>query len=535
MVVIKRGNFSSLSLKSLDSSTVFTRMNDAASKQLEMAIEAQVEKRVSELLEARKKAESASSSKGAFLANMSHEIRTPMNSILGYSQMLLREADLDANHREYLEKIVLSSRHLLSLVNDVLDLSRIEVGRMVVVDSVFDLAGLLKAVEVMLAPKAEEKGLRFEIRMHRDLPRYVDADEVKLRQILVNLVANAIKFTSRGHVIVSVEMKPASRKDATPIIQVSVEDTGPGIDEKNIERLFKPFEQLDDNDSGQTREGTGLGLAISREYARLLGGDITLESRTGSGSTFVLTVPVRIDREEDVVLASSERAGRVIGIENSGKGTRILAVDDNEDANQLTARFLSSIGFEMETAADGEEALARFIEFKPDLVLMDRRMPKMDGLEALRRIKNSDQGRSVPVIMITASVFDEDYRACMASGADAFIRKPYLEEELLGEISRLADVQYRYEARTEVAASAVSSEHLTGIPAEQLETISSSILKGDHEVLMKELDRLDSVEEGVCQTLRKMARSYQYDELLSLLPRIGKEVQTVPVSMGRSA
>ncbi len=518
MVVIKRGSYSSVNLKSMDSSGAFTQMDEVASVQIEAAVEERVAKQVEEHLEARRLAESKSNSKGEFLANLSHEIRTPMNSILGYSQMLLREADLETHQKEHLEKIVLSSRHLLSIVNDVLDLSKIEVGRMVVVESVFDLSGLLNAVEVMLLPKALDKGLRFRINEGPGLPRFIDADEVKIRQIVVNLVANAIKFTAHGQVDVDVNLITSGPEDQEQqIIEISVDDTGSGIGEEGVTRLFKPFEQINDEHSYGAKEGTGLGLAISREYARLLGGDISVESQPGVGSRFTLRVPVKVDEDEGAWLADVEQNRRVTGLKGVSTPVRILTVDDNADANLLTARFLSSIGFEIRAAMDGVEAIQVFEEFHPHLVLMDRRMPKMDGLEAMRHIKSSEQGRYVPVVMITASVFDEDYRECMATGADAFIRKPYLEEELLAEISRLANVRYEYEGARPKRAAGISADQLTGISRPHVKKIIDSILKGDIDELLSVLADLSGVDQPLIEGLTRMAKAYKYDELLALL------------------
>ncbi len=518
MAVIKKGSITSARLKTVDVSPSFKMMDRRASRRSDDVSSDPVEDRISEYRNAQKKAENASSSKGAFLANMSHEIRTPMNAILGYSQMLLREANLNVPHKEYLEKIILSSRHLLSLVNDVLDLSKIEVGRMVVVESVFDLEGLLKAVQAMLGPRATDKGLTLHVRPASILPKYIDADEVKLRQILVNLVANAIKFTTDGGVIVYIDVVSSRRGDDKHLLLIDVVDTGPGIESESAERLFRPFQQLSDDSKTRGPEGTGLGLAISREYARLLGGDLTLESSPGEGCKFTLQIPVGIDHAEELVPSVSERSGRAIGIISPSTPVRILVVDDNEDANQLTERFLSSIGFEIAVAVDGEDALDVFFKFLPHLVLMDRRMPRMDGLEAMRHIKNSEEGRDVPVVIVTASVFDEDYKECMVCGADAFIRKPYLEEELLGEISRLADIRYDYEKKKDKRIPVVKPEHFEALSKEENEAMVSAIMKGDLDGLLEVFDQLTRLDKPVVESLKGMAKAYKYDELLKLIP-----------------
>ncbi len=518
MAVIKKGNISSARLKTVDVNPAFKMMDRRASRRQDDVVGDPVEQKISQYRSAQKKAENASNSKGAFLANMSHEIRTPMNAILGYSQMLLREANLNVPHKEYLEKIVLSSRHLLSLVNDVLDLSKIEVGRMVVVESVFDLEGLLKAVQAMLGPRATDKGLTLHIKPANILPKYIDADEVKLRQILVNLVANAIKFTVDGGVIVYIDVVTSRSGDEKHLLKIDVVDTGPGIEPENAERLFQPFQQLSDGTNTRGPEGTGLGLAISREYARLLGGDLSMESTPGEGCKFMLRIPVGIDHAEEVAPTPGERNGRAIGILSPSTPVRILVVDDNEDANQLTERFLSSIGFEIAVAVDGEDALEVFYKFLPHLVLMDRRMPRMDGLEAMRHIKNSDEGRDVPVVIVTASVFDEDYKECMVCGADAFIRKPYLEEELLGEISRLADIRYDYEQKKDRQIPAVKPEHFNALPKEENEAMVSAILKGDLDELLQVLEQITQLDKTIVESLKGMAKAYKYDELLKLIP-----------------
>ncbi|MCB1692676.1 MAG: response regulator, partial [Pseudomonadales bacterium] len=365
-----------------------------------------------------------------FLANMSHEIRTPMNTILGYAQILSREAALSSTHKQNLDSIILSARHLLSLINDVLDISRVECGRMEVVESVFDVYVLFDTVDAVARNKLEEKQLGFAIDISQRVPRHIRADESKFRQIVVNLVSNAVKYTQTGKVNVEVDVDTSNR------LSVTVSDTGPGIPADDLEKVFLPFERSSSN--SETQEGTGLGLAISKQFARLLGGDITVASTVGVGSEFRLTIPVHIDSaSEDVDVAPTSRS-RVIGIKGSAR--RILIVDDNRENALLSGQFLSSIGFEVEVVFSGDEGIDAARRFRPQLILMDKRMPDMDGLEATRVIKQETTGQAPIVIVVSASAFHEEGQESIDEGADGYIRKPYLEDELLKEISRLTGV-----------------------------------------------------------------------------------------------
>ncbi len=504
-------SMTSIALNGSGNSKGFKSLDELAAQHLSEQIEEEVEARVQEHLKARQQAEQANDTKGIFLANMSHEIRTPLNSILGYAQMLLREGALGTEHSEHLEKIILSSRHLLSLINDVLDLSKIEVGRMEVVNTVFDVEKLVHAIEVILGPKAAEKGLDLNVAQSARTPHYARGDEAKLRQIVVNLVANAIKFTDDGAVTVSIDLDV---EEDRKILVVDVKDTGQGIEAEQIERLFEPFHQLP---SSAAKEGTGLGLTISREYARLLGADLSVESEPGVGSVFTLRMPVEADYKEDAELPELEEKGKVIGLREP-EPCKILIVDDNRDTIRFTTAFLESIGFSVSAAYDGMEALTRFDEDQPALVLMDRRMPRLDGLEALRRIKSTDGGRDVPIVMISASAFEEDYTECIHSGADGFIRKPYLEEELLREISRLTGVRYTYEAGKKVLKrQPLSAEQVSSLPEDCRARLVESILRGDQDGILRQLENLKGFEESVVQDIRKLAKSFQYEKLLTLL------------------
>lgn len=489
----------------------FTTLDELANRQLSEQIEQEVEARVQEHLRARREAEQANDTKGIFLANMSHEIRTPLNSILGYAQLLMREGAMTGEHNEHLEKIIVSSRHLLGLINDVLDLSKIEVGRMEVVTTVFDINKLVNAIEVILGPKAAEKGLTLTIRQSPGTPNHARGDEAKLRQIVVNLVANAIKFTDEGGVSVTFDVERTGEKS---LLVIEVADTGHGIETGQIERLFEPFHQLH---NAVAKEGTGLGLTISREYARLMGADLLVESEPGVGSTFTLKMPIESDHGEADDHPPLEEQGQVIGIRNC-TNRKILIVDDNRDTIRFTSAFLKAIGFEVSAAYDGAEAIEIFEAERPALVLMDRRMPRLDGLGALRRIKGSEAGRATPIVMISASAFEEDYTECIHSGADGFIRKPYLEEELLREISRLTGTRYEYRAKEDVVPIApLGVSEYSRQPAAGRSALVELILRGDQDGILKSLESLKGFDELVVQDIRKLTKSFQYDRLLGLL------------------
>src|SRR5436305_1874594 len=363
----------------------------------------------------------ANRAKSVFLANMSHEIRTPLNAILGFSQLMLRGQDLTPQQCQYLGTINRSGEHLLALINDILEMSKIEAGRTTLNPSTFDLPVLLKDLEMMFRVRTDEKKLSFSVETIGDVPQFIVTDINKLRQVFINVLGNAVKFTEQGGVGVRVR---ADREGVMgPRLRVEVEDTGPGISPDDQDKLFRHFEQTKTGQQAGT--GTGLGLAISREFVRLMGGDITLSSQVGRGSVFVVNLPLKEGEAQAVQAKDNPR--HVLRLQPGQLACRVLIADDIEDNRQLLAQLLAPVGFEIRLATNGAEAVREFEQWQPHLVLMDFRMPVMDGHEAIRRIRAMVGGKEPKIIAVTASAMEENRLDLMAIGADDFISKPFRE------------------------------------------------------------------------------------------------------------
>ena len=316
---------------------------------------------------------SINQAKSGFLANMSHELRTPLNAILGYSQLMRRDPGLHVEHRDYLSIINRSGEHLPALINDVLEISKIEAKHITLTLQTFDLHAMLRDLYAMFKVKADEKHLSFDLGETHGLPRYVNADENKFRQIMINLLGNAVKFTDRGGIALRAAVKDSMAEVLRLVVEV--EDTGPGISEDEQEKLFQAFEQTE---AGRVKQdGTGLGLAISREYARLMDGDITLTSRVGEGSNFRFMCNVRPGLEGDTKEKTLQ--DRVVGLIPGQQVPRILVVEDKKESRLLLVRLLAQAGFNVQQAENGEEAVALFGEWSPHFLWMDMRMPALLG------------------------------------------------------------------------------------------------------------------------------------------------------------
>jgi light-regulated signal transduction histidine kinase (bacteriophytochrome)/DNA-binding response OmpR family regulator len=421
------------------------------------------------LEQAAKRAAIANQAKSQFLAKMSHELRTPLNAILGFTQVMSRSPNTPDEFREHLGIINRSGEHLLTLINDVLEMSKIEAGQLVLTERYFNLHQLLRSLQDMFAFKAEQKGLTLSFEDDNNLPRYVCSDEAKLRQILINLISNAIKFTPQGSVTVRVRTEPTEtnrqgcacypNNSCHPLIlSFDVKDTGYGIDSHDLEAVFEPFIQTE---QGRHIQGTGLGLSISRQFARLMGGDITLQSAVNQGSTFTCTV--LLHQPESIDLVESDTPHLVVGLEPGQPTYRILVVEDMIENRQLLQTLLEPVGFEVYTAENGVEAIAQWQQCHPHLICMDIQMPVMDGYEATRQIRlqeSSGMGHSslaetsalmtthtqpiTKIIALTAYAFADDRMMSLQAGCDDYLAKPFTEAALFEMIARHLGVHYRY-------------------------------------------------------------------------------------------
>ena len=465
-------------------------------------------------------AEAANLAKSAFLANMSHEIRTPMTAILGFCELMQRDPAVTPQQQQRLDIINRSGGHLLTIINDILEISKIEAGRTTLNPTTFDLHALLDDLEAMFRVHTDAKKLQLIVERIGEVPRYVVADEAKLRQVLSNLLGNAVKFTQTGGIALRVRTSPG---DAAGLRFVAeVEDTGRGISEKDIAGLFERFEQIESGQ--QTRTGTGLGLAISRGFARLLGGDITVSSQVGKGSIF--RVEIGLSAGDVAGVAKKAVASRrVVGIEPGQPKCRVLIVDDNEENRDLLSQTLGPVGFELRQANDGAEAIREFEAWQPDLILMDLRMPVMDGREATRRIKSTPKGKKTAIIVLTASSFEDGRKDMAAIGADGYIRKPFGESELFEDLARCLSIKYVYAGEAvgplpqqSAATTALSAEALSRLPKRLVQDLRAAACGANLKSLLTLISEVETHDAQAAEGLRELARRYDYEAILETLP-----------------
>jgi PAS domain S-box-containing protein len=459
-------------------------------------------------------AEAASLAKSTFLANMSHEIRTPMNAILGFAQLMRQGEGLSERQRQQLDIINSSGQHLLALINDILEMSKVEAGRTTVNPSAFNLRMLLNEMDSMFGLRAQAKGLKLHVVGSDEVPPFIVTDENKLRQVLVNLLGNAVKFTSQGGVELRVS---ASRDEAGELrLHAEVQDTGPGIAPEDLRRLFTYFEQTA---AVGAPSGTGLGLAISQEFVRLLGGNIVVDSRPGVGSTFRFDITIVEAAAEDVATVADDR--RVVSLSPGEPQYRILIADDAPDNRELLAQMLEPVGFDIRSVADGQEALREFEKWRPQLILMDMRMPVMDGYEATRRIRRTELGAHVAIIGVTASVFSEMRQGVYDAGVDDFIAKPFGAGELFGKIGKLLGARYVYqeegaEAERQIAEG-LDAEAIAALPRELVSRLKRATLAADFEAVLQLADEAERHDDRAGTALHALAERFDAERILEAL------------------
>ncbi|MDJ1174212.1 ATP-binding protein [Roseofilum capinflatum] len=487
------------------------------------ALMERVQHRTEQLLEAKDSAEQANQAKSTFLAKMSHELRTPLHAILGFTQIMVKDKHLLGKHQEQLQTIYSSSQHLLGLINDILDLSKIEAGKLEVLPHSFDLPTFIHHLESMLEFKAKKKGLDLNMNIPGNVPQYLYTDEKKLRQILLNLLSNAIKFTDKGSV--SLTLTLGDRPDT---LQFTVSDTGTGIATEELDQLFQPFEQT--QSGKQSQEGTGLGLTISRQLVNLLGGELSVSSEINQGTTFSFDLPLISNPVTTEPIASLERT--VTGIASTDQTYRILVVDDKWENREIVHALLTPLGFEVLQATQGEEALTLWEQEAIDLILTDIRMPLLDGYGLTARIRQREQERAlpqVPIIVTTASTFEEERQQMLNIGCNDLVHKPFPEALILEKIAQYLGLEYTYESEPQSdncqplpppPSSQNPSSHLSAAMAQQpiewIAALQKAATEADTDLIVPLIDQLPTTQLELRQNLVTWVNNFQFEAICEI-------------------
>jgi signal transduction histidine kinase len=463
--------------------------------------------------QARDQARAANQARASFLANMSHELRTPLNAILGFSNLLRESHRIPEEERKDLEVISRNGEHLLTLINNVLDMAKIDAGHIVIKNAPVNLSNLAMGVLDLVRLQAEKKGLELSLQRASGFTPYIETDGEKLRQLLINLVGNAVKYTEHGSIILRVGSQPAP--DPRNLrLAIEVRDTGIGIASNDQAHIFDPLAQAD---KLSTHKGTGLGLAITKSYIELMGGSIQLESASGKGSVFRLHIPVRkLDGSE--MPASQIQRGRILGFEPGQPEYRVLIVEDQPESRLLLERLLEHTGCLSLAAENGTSCIEKFVTWRPHFIWMDWRLPDMDGLEAMRRIRELDGGRDVKIAILSAFAFAEYRDQALAAGADDFLSKPFHASEIFDCLARHLGARYRYqEPASQKTATKLCQEELAALPTELRKELEDAIISLDVARIAGVIGGISEHNPILASTISQYTGRYAYSFILQAL------------------
>ncbi|MEG4171285.1 MULTISPECIES: ATP-binding protein [unclassified Microcoleus] len=505
------------------------RESFAALEKTNSELENRVEERTSELKEAKIAADTANHAKSEFLANMSHELRTPLNGILGYSQIMERDQTTTPKQKDAIHIIHQCGSHLLTLINDILDISKIEASKMELDSSSFNFSSFLIGVVEMCRIRAEQKEITFSYQVLNQLPNAVNADEKRLRQVLINLLGNAIKFTEKGGVIFKVGVigtgEDSDQSQLTKI-RFHIQDTGIGMAPEQLEKIFLPFEQV--GNSQQKAEGTGLGLAIAQKIVQLMGGEIKVESILGQGSIF--SFELELTKSSELIDQHSLNSSiNLTGFK--GNKNKILLVDDRLENRGFIRNFLEPLGFKIMEACNGQEGLNKAIDFQPDMIITDLVMPVMDGFEMSRRFRKSSDFKDVILIASSASVFNFDRQNSHEAGCNEFLAKPIQVEELLELLKNYLQIEWIYDQPADLENEQregftnllnIQSGELVIPPSTELLALFNAARIGDIEVVEQEANRLKQIDGNYhtfANKILEFAKNFEEKELLAFVKK----------------
>ncbi len=472
-----------------------------------------LEKTIQELSVTKEAAEAANIAKSTFIATMSHELRTPLNAILGFSELMSLDKNATAKQKETLAIINRSGAHLLSMINDVLDISKIEAGRLELDIQPIDMIKLLQDIGEMINGRLLNKPLNFKLEIAENMPPFVNADSGKLRQVIINLLGNAIKFTKQGTVILRACSQPSSTIN---VLILEVMDSGIGISDDEQTQLFKPFVQLTQETDAK---GTGLGLAISKTLIELMGGTISVNSVLGEGSTFRIELPVTLANPDEIMTETNYRM--VKSLVPNQPIWRLLIVDDNADNRLLLVTALKNLGFEVYEAENGQTAIEAFKSWQPHLIWMDMQMPMMNGYEATTKIRQLEGGDTVKIIALTASVFVNQHKNIIDAGCDTVMHKPFHIQEIFAALTKYLGVEFLFqEERRETArlpASKITPEMTAILSSTLRQQLFQAALELDTEEIDAIIEQIRPAEPDIATSLDAMVKNFQFEQILELV------------------